>query len=144
MSDLQDAVSAVAGVTWSASPPTVATVGLAWPDVYETALYVLLRAPRATVRAGHADLELDAASVTAALATLPGWMTSEVSETDWSISGRAVTVGVWTRSVGLTGNPTAPTPAEGSDDTSIATTEFVTRAIAAAWGLESSESGSSS
>jgi hypothetical protein len=141
MTELQTAVSAVAGVTWSSSAPTAAAVGLAWADVDETTLYVLLRAPRVTVRAGHPNPELDSTLVTAALASVAGWKASTVAEQGWIVAGRTVTVGVWIRSAGLTGNPTAPTPDADSNDTSIATTEFVTRAIAEAWGLgEESES----
>lgn len=47
----------------------------------------------------------------------------------------AVGLRATTASPALTGNPTAPTPTAGDNDTSIATTAFVTTAVAAVRGL---------
>jgi hypothetical protein len=133
MATLQDAVSAVVGVTWLPSMPEVAIVGAAWQD--STGLHVVLDM---LTPAGSSSAPMSAATITAALASVVEYADASPVEAWQSFGGRITTVGSWTPvvSAALVGDPTAPTPTAGDDDTSVATTEFVTDAIATSAAIE--------
>jgi hypothetical protein len=96
-------------------------------------------APTATAGTNSAQLATTA-FVQAALSAAPGGVSSFNSRTgaitllgaDVSAAGGALNA-----SPAFTGNPTAPTPNPGDNDTSIATTAFVQAALASAGGVNS-------
>lgn len=66
-----------------------------------------------------------ASSITLNIPTASATNTGKLSSTDWTTFNTKASLA----SPAFTGNPTAPTPAQGDNDTSIATTAFVTNAI---------------
>lgn len=120
MTDLQTAVEAVPGVTWLQAAPIVPTVGAAWVDDAGLRVITGLSGGASTLAPGM---------VTAALAAVPGYSTSDPSWSVWRWDSRQGFVYLWESSDVLTGDPVAPTPSPGDADTSVATTEFVASEI---------------
>lgn len=113
-----------------------------WIDYFARRLDILERAKRATVTGGGGGGSGTVTSVTAGDSTITVGGTS----TDPTVAVNAIAESKVTNLVTdlsakapiasptFTGNPAAPTPTAGDNDTSIATTAFVTTAVAAGGG----------